>query len=165
MMGYDKSRINNHEYKNMVKKDITNEQLLGVINKQFKKVDQRFEKMDQRFEKMENSHQELLETVNNSFAEFEDKTNKRFDGVDKRFDGIDKRLMKVETTMVTKDYLDDKLADLKGDMTVLMRKEDTKLKALLGILKIRKVITPEDEEKVLAMEPFPDIRFNLGKAK
>lgn len=36
--------------------------------------------------------------------------------------------------MVTKDYLDDKLADLKGDLVVLMRKEDAKLQALVDVL-------------------------------
>src|SRR3989304_1469369 len=32
----------------------------------------------------------------------------------------------IKSEMVTKDYLDDKLADLRGDMVVLTRKEDTK---------------------------------------
>ncbi len=36
--------------------------------------------------------------------------------------------------MVTKDYLDEKLADLRGDLTILIRKEDTKLKTLVEVL-------------------------------
>ena len=44
--------------------------------------------------------------------------------VDQRFDRVDQRLDRVEATMVTKDYLDEKLADLRGDLVVLTRKED-----------------------------------------
>lgn len=36
------------------------------------------------------------------------------------------------TNLVTKDYLDEKLSDLAGDLTVLMRKEDRKLGALIS---------------------------------
>jgi len=45
---------------------------------------------------------------------------------------------KVEATMVTKDYLDDKLSDLRGDLVVLMRKEDKKL-------------------QLFSLEPFPQL--------
>ena len=77
------------------------------------------------------------------------------DHVEKRFDGVESRLDKVESTMVTKDYLDDKLADLRGDLVVLMRKEDKKVMALIDILKERKLITDDDVKKIMAMEPFP----------
>jgi len=125
----------------MADENPTTQEILDAVRQGFNDVDKRFDGVDKRF----------------------DGVDKRFDGVDKRFDGIEKRLTKVEATMVTKDYLDDKLADLKGDLTVLMRKEDTKLKALIEILKARKVITPEDQEKIMAMEPFPDIRLKFGK--
>lgn len=39
----------------------------------------------------------------------------------------------IKSTMVTKDYLDEKLGDLRGDFTVLIRKQDTKRKALVDI--------------------------------
>jgi len=57
--------------------------------------------------------------------------------------------------MVTKDYLDTKLADLRGDLVVMMRKEDNKLKALVEILKEKKVINNEEVEKIMHLEPFP----------
>jgi predicted nucleic acid-binding Zn-ribbon protein len=125
----------------MDEKQPTTQEILDAVRQGFNDVDKRFDGVDKRF----------------------DGVDKRFDGVDKRFDGIEKRLTKVEATMVTKDYLDDKLGDLKGDMTILMRKEDTKLKALIEILKIRKVITATDQENILAMDPFPDIRLKFGK--
>lgn len=77
--------------------------------------------------------------------------------VDKRLGGMEVRLTKVEAQMVTKEYLDDKLSDLRGDLVVMMRKEDNKLKTLLGILQTRKVITKVDASKVMAMEPFAQL--------
>jgi hypothetical protein len=76
-----------------------------------------------------------------------------------RIDGLESRLGSVEAKMVTKDYLDDKLADLRGDMVVLMRKEDEKLKVLAGNLKDKKILTPEDEEKLQRLEPFAQAKY------
>ena len=96
------------------------------------------------------SKDEILEAIN----EFSSKVDERFDKVDERFDKLEGRVGKIEATMVTKDYLDDKLADLRGDLVVLMRKEDTKVIKLIEILKKRKVITEAEEKEILSMEPF-----------
>lgn len=55
------------------------------------------------------------------------------------------------------DAVDVKLARLKGDLVVLMRKADKKVVALVEILKEDKVIAPEKAKTVLAMEPFPQL--------
>ena len=82
-------------------------------------------------------------------------TKKGFDDVDKRFEQVDKRFDKIEGEMVTKEYLDEKLADLRGDMVVLMRKGDRKLTHLVKILKNKQVLDQEEAEELLTMEPFP----------
>ncbi|MFA5318687.1 MAG: hypothetical protein WC323_04460 [Patescibacteria group bacterium] len=69
----------------------------------------------------------------------------------------DERLQKIESTMVTKDYLDDKLTDLRGDLVVLVRKEDTKLKTLVSVLKNKNIISEEDVKTINALEPFPQL--------
>ena len=97
---------------------------------------------------------EKVDTVLEAIGNFSNKVDQRFDGIDRRFDGLEQRLTKVEATMVTKDYLDDKLADLRGDLTVLMRKEDTKLNALVEIMKDKKLLNEEEAQKVLSMVPF-----------
>jgi hypothetical protein len=56
--------------------------------------------------------------------------------------------------MVTKDYLDDKLADLRGDLVVMMRKEDTKVIKLIDILAKRNIISETEAKEILSMEPF-----------
>ncbi len=75
--------------------------------------------------------------------------------VDERFNGLEKRLTRVESQMVTKAYLDDKLINLKADLTVVMRKEDHKLEALTRLLAVKKVITEDDAKSILSLEPFP----------
>ncbi len=94
------------------------------------------------------SKQDILEAIR-SFAE---QVDRRFDGIDGRLDGIDGRLdgidgrldgidgrlngidfeiSSIKNQMVTKSYLDDKLANLKGDMIFFVRSEDAKLFAKL----------------------------------
>jgi hypothetical protein len=59
--------------------------------------------------------------------------------------------------MVTKDYLDEKLADLRGDLVVLIRKEDNKLKKLIDILCQHKLISSQEKKQILSLEPFAQI--------
>lgn len=71
---------------------------------------------------------------------------------------IEKRFNKIEATMVTKDYLDDKLCDQRDDLVRLMFKEDTKLKSLVNTLHRRKVIPSHEKKRLFSMEPFAQIR-------
>jgi len=96
------------------------------------------------------SKNEILEAIN----EFSSRVDERLDKVDKRFDNLEGEVGSIKATMVTKDYLDEKMADLRGDLVVLMRKEDTKVGKLIEILKRRKVITEIEEKEILSMEPF-----------
>jgi hypothetical protein len=67
-----------------------------------------------------NVGQIIEEQINPQF----DQVWERFDHVDERLDRVEIRMGAVESTMVTKDYLDDKLADLRGDLIIIDRKED-----------------------------------------
>lgn len=99
------------------------------------------------------SNNEILEAIN----EFSTKIDEKFVKIDKQFVKVGQRFDKIEANMVTKDYLDDKLADLRGDLVVLTRKEDTKMIKLVEILKRRAVITEAEEKEILGMEPFAKI--------
>ncbi len=79
------------------------------------------------------------------FREFKKYVDGRFNNVDGRFNNV-----------VTKSYLDDKLADLRGDLTVLMRKEDNKLRTLVEILHEKKTLSDEETRRVFVLEPFPE---------
>ncbi len=93
------------------------------------------------------SQGEIIEAMNGYSQGVEkrfDAIDGRFNKADERFDKVETRLGKIESTMVTKDYLneklDDKMADLRGDLVVLMRKEDTKLKELVDILHQKRIL-------------------------
>ncbi|MDP2816504.1 MAG: hypothetical protein Q8O19_07480, partial [Rectinemataceae bacterium] len=55
------------------------------------------------------------------------------------------------------DAMDDKLAHLKGDMIVLMRKEDKKVQSLVELLHSKKVISEEEAKRILSMDLFPQV--------
>jgi len=69
---------------------------------------------------------------------------------------LQKMESRMETKMVSKSYLDDKLADLISDQNKLMRQEDNKLKTLLGILHQNHTISNFNLRSVAALEPFPE---------
>lgn len=91
-----------------------------------------------------------------------------FDSVEGRLDSVEGRLDNIESKMATKedlgrqkleilDAMDDKLADLKGDLVILMRKEDKKLLGLIDLLHKKAVITDEEVNGLVKMEPFPQL--------
>jgi len=84
-------------------------------------------------------------------------THDDIDRLDTRMDSMEGRMDSMEAKMVTKDYLDDKLADLRGDLVVLTRKEDIKVRTLVEIMLGKQLISKEEANKVLAMEPFPQL--------
>jgi len=99
------------------------------------------------------TNQEILQAIN----AFSSDVDKKFGGIDKKFEGIDKKINKIQSLMVTKDYLDEKFSDFRGDLVVLMRKEDVKLNKLVDILEGKKIITNKEAQAVLSMEPFPKL--------
>lgn len=78
-------------------------------------------------------------------------------GIKSDITGMKLDIVGIKSDMVTKSYLDDKLADLRGDLVVLTRKEDTKLKALVDILAEKKVLSIDETKRIFSMEPFPQL--------
>jgi hypothetical protein len=97
----------------------------------------------------------LAVMVGQGFNDLTEGMNGKFNKVDSRFDKVENRLAKVEMNMVSKEYLDEKLLSLKGDLTILMRKEDIKVRALVDLLVHKRIINSEEAGKILALEPFP----------
>lgn len=112
--------------------------------------------------------------------EFEDLTQivqKSFGHVAGEITSIKEDLETVKKTMATKedlkrmatkedlgklnielrDFIDDKLVDLKGDLIVLMRKEDKKLVSLIKILRQKSILTDKETRNILSAEPFPQL--------
>ena len=77
-------------------------------------------------EKIFSIEKNLKEEIKKEVEDLAVMTKKSFDEVGKRFDKMDKEVVKIRATMVTKSYLDDKMADLRGDTVAIQRKEDEK---------------------------------------
>lgn len=108
---------------------------------------------------------ELLITVKEGF----DDVTERFNKVDGRLDRVEGRLDKVEqniqevkqdirsikSTSITKDYLDDKLADLGAEIgkriNAVMEKEKAFHKKLIEILRRHNVVAPEEIKELEEM--------------
>ena len=98
-----------------------------------------------------------LEDVLAAIAESSTAVENRLTGVEGQLTKIEKRLTSVEANMVTKTYLDDKLADKNADAGKVIKAEDEKLNTLVHTLHDKKVLTDDEHKKILALKPFPQL--------
>lgn len=82
--------------------------------------------------------------------------NELSNNMDKRFDGVETRLDKVEATMVTKDYLDKKIAEVKGYLVGAIKNEDNKVNVLTKRLYQEKSLSSAGEQEIISLKPFPE---------
>jgi polyhydroxyalkanoate synthesis regulator phasin len=68
--------------------------------------------------------------------------------------GLKTNVATIKATMVTKEYLDDKLSDLRGDLVALVRKGDRKLAAVVDELVKRQVFDEDTARRIFELEPF-----------
>jgi len=115
----------------------------GLMNRKFKQVDKRFEQV---FTVMH----EYAMGVDERF----DKVEGRLGNVEGRLGSVAGELIHVKNQMVTKDYLDNKLADLRGDMGARMRKGNDKFNSLVETLALHKAIPAAEADKILKTQPF-----------
>ena len=113
-----------------------------------------WQKLIQHF--ADNEHVELKELFKNSSRkeDFSIAVEEKFKGVEGRLEGVEGRLTKIESTMVTKDYLDDKMADLRGDLVCLVKKEDKKVDAVVETLKTKNIISKAESKNISSLGPF-----------
>lgn len=103
------------------------------------------------------TNQEILEAVNSFSSDVDNQFKEMRSDVDNQFREMRSEINSIKSQMVTKDYLDDKLYDLKGDMVAMTRKEDKKLGVLVEILQKKQVINQSEAKQILEMQPFPQI--------
>jgi hypothetical protein len=115
-----------------------------------KKIDEKVggleKKIDEKVGGLAEIVNELVEVVNDYATD-----------IDKRFDSVENNISWMKSNMVTKDYLDRKMADMKGDLVAMIRDEDKKLGITVETLAEKKVISKDDEKRILSMEPFPKL--------
>ncbi len=70
---------------------------------------------------------------------------------------LKKDVASMKALMVTKDYLDDKLGDLRGDMVLMMRKEDGKVERVIQKLRDKEVFNEADVKELTSVSLFPRV--------
>ena len=106
---------------------------------------------------MTDQKEATIQDVLDAVVDFAGQTENRFNKIETDMGDVKSDITSIKSQMVTKSYLDDKLSDLRGDLTVLMRKEDTKLKTLVELLEEKKVLSADDKKKIFSLEPFPQL--------
>lgn len=73
---------------------------------------------------------------------------------DERFDRVDRRMTKIEATMVTKDYLDNKLADESLHYGGNIRKTNERIDLLTDALVAERSLSPKAARAVAVASPY-----------
>ncbi len=129
-----------------MKNEPTTSDILKAVETLATKVDTLDSKIDEQTKQTDEKFNDVLEAINTLSTH-----------TDERFGRLEGDVNHIRMEMVTKNYLDDKLSDLRGDLVVLLRKEDRKVAALVEVLLTRKVISDKDAKTILAMELFPQM--------
>lgn len=90
-----------------------------------------------------------------------EKIHHGFEKIHSEFKGIRNEIDEIKTTMttlVTKSYLDDKLADLEGGSITRLHKEDTKVNRLVDILRRKKVLARTNVKTLNEIHVFPTLQ-------
>uniref|UniRef100_A0A7C4M028 Uncharacterized protein n=1 Tax=candidate division CPR3 bacterium TaxID=2268181 RepID=A0A7C4M028_UNCC3 len=113
-------------------KEVTNDELAIMIGKGFKGVDEKFVKIEDDIIGIKTDVSELRNDVS------ELKIN----------------LQNVRSEIATKDFVTKKIADLKGDLILPLKKENEKLDLAVDKLGDKKVFDSSDIEEVKKVEVF-----------
>jgi hypothetical protein len=136
-----------------MEEETTKNEILGAINEFATKTEERFQKIDNNLNVLKDDVRILKDDVH----VLKDDVRVLKDDVIVLKDDVGT----LNSQMVTKAYLDDKNANLRGDIITVVRKGDTKTVALMRILRKKNILTDDDMNDLLAMEPFPDLRASL----
>ncbi|MFA6466918.1 MAG: hypothetical protein WCV71_03595 [Patescibacteria group bacterium] len=123
------------------KSNVSNQKILQAVqglDKTVQVLDKKLQDLDVKVSQNTTNIDKLASAIN----DFANHTEERFDKIDQRFD-------KIESTMVTKDYLDDKLSDLKIDMLGTVDKKDKKVNTLIKVLDNKKIINKKEVKLIM----------------
>jgi chromosome segregation ATPase len=119
------------------------------------------EEMRGSIKSLEKGQEELRsgqEEIHEMIQEFSTQVDRRFESLEGRVGNIEDRVVQIGSSMVTKDYLDNKLAEHGARYGEIDRKTNIKIGLLTDVLVSEKALTPKSAEKVLSTEPFARIK-------
>jgi|SRR3989339_767618 len=100
------------------------------------------------------TNEEILTAINDFASKVEERFGEVNERMDKRFDKIEGRVGHLENQMVTKDYLDQKLADRHGSAVFMIRREDEKVDTLVNKLREEDSLSVASAQAVLEIKPM-----------
>lgn len=144
-----------------MEKEITNKEILEAVSKLTLTVTETNQKIgglevtvnetNQKVGGLKNTVNDLMTTMNEYATSVEEQINDLGVELKKEISSINGTLA---TQIVTKEYLDDKLADLNGDLVLAIKTGDTKLHLTVDKLHKKKVFNENDRQEILALKPF-----------
>src|SRR3989338_4791818 len=93
----------------------------------------------------------IEDNINPQFDELRDKIGVISDNVG----SLKSEIGYVKSQMVTKSYLDDKLADLSGDTIIKLKKEDAKVNRLIEMMGGKKMLDEKEIKELEEIKVFP----------
>ena len=138
-------------YRSSMAPEPTLQDVLTAVQTMDRKFEKRFSDTDQKFVDMDTRFDEVLEQIN----DFATHVEMRFVNIENEITQIKDKVNHMNSIMLTKDYLDTKLADLKADLVLLARKGNIKLSALIEQLVAQHILDQSIGDQILALEPFP----------
>ena len=102
-----------------------------------------------------NDFSELIEYLDDKFQQVATKAyvDEKLD--EKLEEKLEEKLNEKLAPLPTKSYIDEKFADLEGDLIVKLRKEDRKVNRLLELLKQKEVLTESEIQELASLQVFP----------
>ena len=77
--------------------------------------------------------------------------------MDKQMANMQNDIAYLKATSVTKEYLDDKLSTMYGNSMSVDKKVDKHVDAVVEVLSENKVISENQKQKLMSLEPFPKL--------
>ena len=99
-------------------------------------------------------HMVVKEEFNNLRGEFNGLRG-QVHNIDGRLQSLEVKVNQVKLDLI--DAMDKKMANLKGDLVVLLRTEDKKVDAFIEVLRKQRTLKEHDARSLLGMSPFPQI--------
>ena len=121
-------------------------QILGKLDQH----DARFDKQDARFDQNEARFDELVEVI----GDFSHRVDERLEKLESDVGSLKSDVGSIKATMVTKEYLDEKLANVRGECVQRTRKGDEKTNMLVDELSKKKMLSAKAAKSVLILDPL-----------
>ncbi|MEW6408211.1 MAG: hypothetical protein AB1465_06005 [Patescibacteria group bacterium] len=93
--------------------------------------------------------EKLAQMINKGFETTATKTD---------LETVKTEVKEIKAEMVTKTFLEDKLADLEGNVVLRQRKEDKKVNMIIEFLKKKKILTSAETRMLQEIKVFPSLK-------